>query len=589
MGYFIGIFSLAVLYYIIYRILKICGFDDITISKKELILSIGVIVLFMGIIINFLSRENYAPWGDFGCYWHKTVWFAEDLTINPFQAINKMFLSINNSVYNDFPCLFLAIPLKILGGSYFAFIVLAFILFYLPTAILISFLLKKIVEKNYNTEIPFYLLLICSFFPMLFIPTLLGCIGIVALPMITMCFYLVINKDYERIEYEKSLWLSVLLLSILLLRRYYAYWAVGFISWLLINFSVNCFKRKQKIVYRIKEVFVIGAFCTLVLVIFFLGYLKMSILNNYSLSYQAYKMGNVIFNIWIIIRYLGIIQAGIILIGIIIETFIKKRTFSLILSINVIITLLLFYTVQTLALHHYHIIVIQLCILTAVSMFNIIELSKKSFFKTISALLFILIILTNTYFSMNITKPNILFTNITVQPRIRNDMDVLYEIDNDITEIVRKEKIDGVYFTAMSDNFNFDHFVKLHTPNSPMKYTLYFTAHVDLRDGFETSFFQSNIVITTQPGDYSLRDEYTAAMRLLNDEFWSDTSIILDNFSLRKQYTIDNGVVVRLYVKKTEFSQEEILYLRNEFDRIYPEYPELYRDRFDTYLKNNVN
>ncbi len=109
------------------------------------------------------------------------------------------------------------------------------------------------------------------------------------------------------------------------------------------------------------------------------------------------------------------------------------------------------------------------------------------------------------------------------------------------------------------------------------------STNVDLRDGFATTFFNAEVVVVGDPVQYHLVPDGQKTVRILAKEILSGK--LKDNFSLEEEYLLDNGVKAKVFLKIKPINQEQIIYLADEFGKLYPKHPALFRDRILSYLK----
>ena len=143
----------------------------------------------------------------------------------------------------------------------------------------------------------------------------------------------------------------------------------------------------------------------------------------------------------------------------------------------------------------------------------------------------------------------------------------------------------SIYVLASSEILNDDIIRQASLPDQMnYPYALEKSNHVDLRDGFPMQFFTSSIVLVASPAQYHLRPQDQQVIGVLAEEMSRESSPIRKRFVFYKSYPLDGGVKADLYLKQSEFDQDDILYLKQIFQDRYPNHPELFSDRFDQFL-----
>src|SRR5699024_7980467 len=125
-----------------------------------------------------------------------------------------------------------------------------------------------------------------------------------------------------------------------------------------------------------KNVFIIGISFSSVVLLFFHEVIEHIIKGNYATAYSAYLVGGLLIQLWDLITKLGIVVAILFVVATVYLWMRKKesREFIAILVLNMVITILLFNSIQTMDQHHYYTIIFNITII--ISMF-MVELAKN--------------------------------------------------------------------------------------------------------------------------------------------------------------------------------------------------------------------
>lgn len=112
---------------------------------------------------------------------------------------------------------------------------------------------------------------------------------------------------------------------------------------------------------------------------------------------------------------------------------------------------------------------------------------------------------------------------------------------------------------------------------------IYPISHVVKVSGFCTDFFSSKYIVAANPTQLHL-PEGQEVIRYLSDNIRDKTSYIGKHYTPLKSFSLDENVTAIVYEKKSEYSKEDIIKVRDFYDSLYPEYPELFKDRFNGYI-----
>ena len=88
-------------------------------------------------------------------------------------------------------------------------------------------------------------------------------------------------------------------------------------------------------------------------------------------------------------------------------------------------------------------------------------------------------------------------------------------------------------------------------------------------------------MVTTEPVQIHLREENQQVITILQKEFTNEHSKIRSHFEKIHTTGLAEGVIVNVYLKKSGYTEEDISYLEGLYDSVYPDYMELFHDRFE--------
>lgn len=232
-----------------------------------------------------LSRTVY--FWDSSTYWDISSMLAKK-PIN-FGFISEVYNSVGTSDYNYLVAVPVALWLKMFGTSRVSYIA-AITLFYLIPSELAIYKLSKRISKAPLVAFAITVAII----PSLMYLTAIGFIDVAGVFVALLC-YLIYFKDEKNTK--DSVILGVLLTLIMVVRRYFAFFSVSFVTVMIIDAIL--FKKDRK------KLFITLLSLALTLVVFLYPFLRNILLKDYGALYAGYKY-NPVTDIKLITRYFGL-------------------------------------------------------------------------------------------------------------------------------------------------------------------------------------------------------------------------------------------------------------------------------------------
>jgi len=195
------------------------------------------------------------------------------------------------------------------------------------------------------------------------------------------------------------------------------------------------------------------------------------------------------------------------------------------------------------------------------------------------------IFLLNFASHLGLTSRSAFLTSYFIRPRVRNDIETIRTIHRKIEKLVdenKNEKSNIVYCTASSEIINNDILNKAFAPNFSRKF-IAFCSDVDLRDGFNKNFFDAEIILTATPPQTHLVKGQKVVTEL-NALFYSENDF-RKHYEKLDSFSLDKGVTATLWQKISPLTSQDIIMVKNIFEAIYPEYPGLFSERINEFLK----
>lgn len=477
-------------------------------------------LLLIAFVVYFVLQENYIY------FWDEANYFKKFQNIDTFLSSSRkspsslIISSIRKEDYNILPVIFLLPFRLIFGGERLNYILSIVITYAFPTIILFFMLMKASLTPTLETigkRGLYCLAILLSFIPQFWIPILRGSVDIVGFLVITLLLLLTLkmlrkNKAYYFV-------VSGLLLSFLvILRRWYAYWAVSYLivfggGLAVAHLLTSSFKIKTylAVIRNLLLMFVSGSAVFSVLA---MPLAKKMLLFDYKYVYSAYKQTASGYQALLVnLEYIGPFYTVFFLAGTATAILNKKtRLFSLFLVLHLITTWLLFTNTQDFSPHHYYLIIPTVIFFITVFVTTALAYLKTTFLKasfiTILALIYLLSfgVVFVPAMSTQLSSINFLFPQVRTLPLVRKDIHEIDRILENLDKLV-KNKNGFVYVLSNSDILNDDilrnRCFSEHQTLEVCKKILR-TNHVDKRDGFPAQFLSSKYVVITNPTGYHL-------------------------------------------------------------------------------------
>lgn len=229
-----------------------------SINKLELILLVFFIIGVAAWIFYLQPLpEKAVYYWDNAFYWIKTLNFSKNVFIYPFDTLKELYFSIDLTDYSDVvPCL-MTIPFLIVGPSYRMFVFLIYIMFQLPSSLILAKIVTTIINKFFSNKRFLFLFsfIMVSSLSFLYLPTFFGLYDSAGLLISASIVLLLLEKDWTVFDLKYNIILSSLFLLLLTVRRHFSFFALTYFGWTLMVHLYYVLKEKNRtaMVYYIKK------------------------------------------------------------------------------------------------------------------------------------------------------------------------------------------------------------------------------------------------------------------------------------------------------------------------------------------------
>ena len=545
-----------------------------------------------------VSTFNSVYTFDSAGYWTWSYTHMQTLFASPEQGLANLWDSIINTDYNLVLPTVIALPLKVFGVSFSRYVLINYCLFVIPASFIFLCLFKSLFGSTAKREPLGWFFAFCIPFASFFtrsMPAFQGYIDVaILIPILLiisiMLKYRVTSKLKKNLS--RNILLSILLCATFLFRRYTAFFIIGFFISLLITalFEVLISKessRKKKLLNAFLNLSFVGLASLFIIIVFFRNLVFRILKEDYSLLYSAYSdtLGSELLSL---LSRFSIPLVLVALIGVV-YAFTRRRNRRIVLfsTSNILVTTLLFLTIQRMDGHHTLILIPQLLVLIIVGS-KAIFLIKKPLLKRFclfSLFLFCAFQIPYCYLLSLVIKQPISYLFVQKSSSFtRGDMSTLHDIKNYINQINSSNST--VYLLSSSTTFNYGTLANLEKPYNELAVNnLALTYDVDLRDGFPDPLMIADYIIVPSPSQTHLKEGSQEIVRWFSELIEDDKSFFGRHFKkLEKSFVIDGGITVSIYTKISDFSKDDYEKILNYFSNLYPEATSIFEERIKTYF-----
>lgn len=189
----------------------------------------------------YVRQEKFIYYWDFAQYHDYYGELGTRFAANPFRALDVVLRSIREWDYNFLPTVFLLPFRLVFGAGRLAYVLSMTLTFVFPSTLIFSLLVMKLRGGNSahaaseNMGLTVISVFALAALPQLWGPLLLGYIDVGGLIIIFAILLLYFRADFARQKFWNLVSIALLLSLLVLYRRWYAYWVVGFFGALAVS------------------------------------------------------------------------------------------------------------------------------------------------------------------------------------------------------------------------------------------------------------------------------------------------------------------------------------------------------------------
>lgn len=588
------LFGVWCIYFLVWLIYNVYLISKVNVSKKELfIIGLGcllIVGIYTYIVINRVKLY----------YWDNMNYYVAQLKL--YKLYDNSFISgikwiIGSTIkdnYGRFLLCFTSLLLKFTNGTHDAFVICTAIAFVIPTFIIFSLCCKKIIKlsKVKNDKFLLYIsMLLLLSFPLLHHISTLGQPDIVGLIFCGIIILLTIDYNFQKIDWYRYFLLIISIICLLISRRWYMYWLLGYAISYGVYILISTIKIKN--VELKKETFRnILKFCIVCLLSVGLLLMPMfiRILKQDFSSYTSWNLGGYSYEIVNQFKRLGLLYVIIMGLGIIYGLFNKNlRKINLIFIFTFLIAFFTFVKTQNMGTHQSLILVPSYIIFFICAIIGVGNIKNK-YLKNINMLIIIFVLLSTWYgtiFGNKYLNNNLFYTSLSIKPTKRND----YEKVGKMVQFIKNNTTENdiVYINSATADYCSDTFSGYIHPDLYLTNIIPHESSIDAASGFPINYVaEAKYIFTT-----NILMESTGATKghIVSsiNEALNNKTIVNTKFKLIDKFEMSDKLTFYAYERIKAFDKEEANYWKKLLEEPNEKYPDLFNKRIDDYLYSIEN
>lgn len=582
--------------------------------------NIAIFVIFSALAFllcyQLVAQDHFVFYWDFGNYWTLSYTTMNDLFEHPYGAWKHICYSVAYDDYNLVLPLLLVLPLKLFGYTFLHYVMAVFTFFLLPAIFFLTSIAWKLLPQEERRPQMYAAILVLAFtFSALYGATVYGYADAGCLMPASLAVLLAVDSNilvWNQQQKRRSICIALLLVCTFLMRRYFAYFIVGYMA-ALVACTVPAFldvgrlRRKEALRAAAKNLCTIGGTALVTLLVFCMPMVNHILTTDYSWQYEGYDLP-FLDKIFGVISFVGlfIIAAAVVAVMAAVATG-RWHWMTGFVCIALLVTTLYFFKVQAMGIQHVGTICVPLFLLLFLACTQVLlkfrRIVRVGAFTFLGAFL-LLGLLHSFQVVPHVPAPLAFAYPLWVyHPLQRPDLTELHALADYLNAQTDPEEKD-VYVLSSGETLNASIFDALDKPYGERAvHHLLPTHDTDLRDGFPTDFLRAGIVVVTDPVDLHLAPGTQEVVSYLADEVQKPDSPIgrhfqkdEQEFSLnggRKLFSyherrgffesdadvFDEGKQVRIYRKVSDFTQEDLQAIADYYAKRYPGQENLFSDR----------
>jgi hypothetical protein len=540
-------------------------------------------------IVWYVTQEQYIYFWDYETYHRFYRELGTHFRKSPGKALNIVGSSIREHDYNTLPTLFLMPFYFIFGSSRLAYIAAIAVLFAFPAIVLFFRVMRELHMKDTNEKasdsfvLVYIAIVFISLAPQFWAPVLLGYVDVIGLNVIFILFILHFRKNLAEQTFWNMIAQGLLLSLLVLLRRWYAYWVVGFLFAMLVTAYEREAIDKRRL--HLRNVVLVGGTAILSFFAIATPVATRMLTTDYRDIYSAYRGSDTLwFHLVNLSHQYGLLFLATAVLGLIQMAITDgKKQVAVFLAVQFGVTFLLFTRTQLIDIHHYYWVSSILFILAAFFWQELYarlkgNLSKGALVSVLTVICILnFIIVFHHQWGNSLDPTNVVFPQLRRYPLQRKDLDQVHHLLLTLKDLTHNSD-SHVYVLSSSLVLN-GSIVRsgcysFESSLTELEPKILDTHDVDKRDGLPFHFFTAQYVIVSDPVGYHLAPQDQRVIGILAEQLLTGKQIGQAYEKLPFMFSLENGSNVYIYKKNKNFAPAALKHLSDTFVELYSNYRE---------------
>ena len=513
-------------------------------AKSLIFIAVVWIVMNIGAAV-YMSLSSTVYFWDSATYWDIARKIAHGGLGEHFWR--EVYNSTAAQDYNYIAALPSALWIKLFGESRGVYVTGLVNMYLMPSVALIYIIAKRLSKAQKLSALLTILIL-----PMLVFMTFTGFADVGGMVMCFLCMYLYFTRTEKKCEVWRYIAIGALLVLAMLWRRWYAFFAVSFLTAMAADALIFRGKKLPVIISALTS----GA----ILLLFFRGFVFERLLADYGSMYSGYKFA-LSTDLKLITRYFGVLTLLVLAAASVAAGIIKKEKRTVFLWMQILVCFAMFVSVQTHGQQH------LLLYVPSVAVMILILIKHIDNIWTLTAA--VILALLNT---INVQLPHKQPSNIreirhyafipdfSMKPPKRDDISELLKLKHTLDYMIPEGKTLGVLassFTLNEDILrNIEPSVGIN--NARVDY-IYPLPQVDSRDKDMTALYNVNYMLVAFQAQLHLPEgnQKVITQAVQSFEVYADFATAYDE--IEEFETEFNGMTLKLYQRNRMVTQQQMI------------------------------
>lgn len=547
--------------------------NDDRLRLRELLASLVGISALAVFVHAFVSAERFIYFWDFSGYWVATIRLGE-LLPTPGAAIEAIVESVRHQKYNLLAAIPLAPVSRLFDYDRTAWVLTVLSVYGWPAVFSLVLLAERLGGIRREAVSLALTVAVVVLLPALWAPLVRGSVGIGGVA-IGVVLWLAVRSPLGEISVRRAVGCGVLLALLVLFRRWYAFWAVGFLGALVVEALVQprSSEERRRAIARLAS---LGLTAGATLFVFATPMALRMISSDPSADRAAYRAAHFYLDgVARIVSHFGLLPLVVAGAGLVIAALHPdSRRLARLMTVQLVIVIALFLPTQRFDRHHYYLLAPQVAVLGAVALGTLERRARdaRPLRWVVGAYMGVLLLGFGAAFTVTIADrvgPSwVLFGAPRYQPHTRSDLPEIVRLAKALDLRTRYSHA-KVYVLASHVLLNEDVLKHAHyTTEAPdLSDRVLLSAHLDLREPFPGRLFKAEYVVVSDPVRLHLPPEEQEVILVPGEEILSGRGIGKFYRRLPDTFVLEDGTEVGIWKRTRPVPRKERERLRARLAR----------------------